>query len=520
MIPKWGCVVTVAWRLRYWRIEGEGRIIVAVDGSYLRVLRSILFLTTIVAVFTGCPYGPFSSQDNPYERSVPVIPNDTLYADDQWYLDSVNAPRAWSVLAERTLEPSILAVIDKQPYGLHEDLAGVYTQDGADFVGGGASPLAFPAAGEITPVNDDHGNHVTGLAAAIADNNTGIAGVSYNRGGDINVRIMPIAMLDDSGFGTVGDLVAAMLYAAGLENGRGIGPAQRADVISMSLGARSLNPTEYALMASVVAAIDDAGVVMVAAAGNGDSGGTPDGVDYPAAFDEVIAVGSVTAALERSSFSDYGPELDIVAPGSSLVSTIGSDEYGALSGTSMATPLVSAAIALQRALIPPLSVNTIRELLRSTAIDLGPVGFDPYYGHGLLDIHGMLAASLVINPYSDLSASRTAPGRVSLTDRIDRIVGDTAVVPEELPVIDGSILLVLFDPEVTGGWEDPAMELERLAAPAGVRWRISVPTGTAITIPLVAEAIVLDGNDRRDAALLLAADPAVHLVTGNRSVIR
>ena len=475
----------------------------------------ILFLVVLTVVLIGCPYGPFSSQDNPYETSVPVTPNDALYEGDQWYLDLINAPRAWSVLSDRTLQPTILGIIDKQPYALHEDLAGVYTQDGVDFVGGGAAPLTFPAAGEITPVDKDHGNHVTGLAAAIAENGLGIAGTAYNRIGAVTVRVMPIAMLDSSGFGTVGDLVAAMLYAAGLENGRGVLPAEPATVISMSLGARSLNPTEFALMAAVVAAIDDAGVLMVAAAGNGDSSGVPDGVDYPAAFDEVVAVGSVTAALERSSFSDYGPELDVVAPGSNVVSTLGAADYGTLSGTSMATPLVSAAVALQRALAPTLSVDMIRELLVSTTIDLGAAGFDELYGHGLMDVHAMLTTSLVINPYGGISPSIVAAPRLPLAERIDRIVADGAVAGDGVAPIEGASILVLFDPNGTAAWDDAALEFDRLAQSAGVRW-LTVP---GIEVPLVGEAVIIDGTDASEAAAILTADPAIHLVSDNRSII-
>lgn len=474
--------------------------------------RAVLVL--LLSLFlSGCPYGPFSSQSNPYDSSVAVVPNDARYLGDQWYLDLVHAPRAWSILDQRPLDAAVLAVIDKQPYALHEDLVGVYTDDGMNFVDGVAVALAFPDPGTITSSSDDHGNHVTGLAAAIAENGTGIAGLAYNRQNHITVRVMPIAMLNSDGNGTVADLVAAMLYAAGLDNGRAVLPSEPADVISMSLGASSLNSLESALMASVVEAITSRGVILVAAAGNG--GG--DGIDYPAAFADVVAVGSVDAEARRSSFSDYGPEIDIVAPGSSIMSSIGFNEYGLLSGTSMATPLVSSAIALVRALVPSLSSSTIYEIMTANAVDLGAAGFDQYYGYGLLDVHAMLASALVVSPYDDLSYNQAEPVIEPLGERIREIVASQAN-PATMEAIElaGSELIVLFDPDVTAKWEDIAGEFSRLAESAGINWR-SIPDGAA---PLVGEAVLRDGKTLTAARSVLLADPAILIVSDNKAIIR
>jgi len=129
---------------------------------------------------------------------------------------------------------------------------------------------------------------------------------------------------------------------------------------------------------------------MVCAAGNDGSYG----IDYPAAYPETIAVGAVTLDLFGrpiiASYSDYGPELDVVAPGGGgarqILSTWINGTYYYSEGTSMATPHVTGIVALMisRGIV---GVENIRNLLRATAIDLGPLGYDIYYGAGLVDAY-------------------------------------------------------------------------------------------------------------------------------------
>ncbi len=472
-------------------------------------MRSIAVIGTLVTllVLGSCRYGPFSSQDNPFDDVNPVTPNDVFYSADQWYLPLVGAPEAWGLVADRSVSPSILAVIDKQPGGLHEDLDGVYTNDGIDFTGGSAEPLVFPEPGTLTP--PDHGNHVTGIAAATSENGVGIAGIAYNRLSAPIVRIMPLAMLDAGGFGTVADLAAAMLYAAGLDSGRGVFPDTRADVINMSLGAQTLGPIEEALLASVVEIISAQGVLMVAAAGN-DGGNA---IDFPAAFADVIAVGAVDQNRVRASFSDTGPELDLVAPGEAILSTINESDYQLLEGTSMASPLVAGSLAVLRAVAPAMSAQTMRTLLETTAVDLGAAGFDDTYGHGLLDMHAMLSGALVVSPYGgslDRASSHTLAA-ATLRDIAARATNGSGAIK-----IAGSELLVLFDPERTGLWQDQETELSDLANAAGISWTSRFTTDA----PVYAEASLAPGQNAETARDVLLADPTVLLVSGNRRVFR
>jgi len=123
--------------------------------------------------------------------------------------------------------------------------------------------------------------------------------------------------------------------------------------------------------------------VVVAAAGNEcTSGNQP---HYPAAFPEVIAVGATDQADQKASFSSIGSYLDFAAPGVGILSTLNNNGYGPKSGTSMATPYVSAAAALTRAAHSNLSAISLCNQLVRTADDLGAPDFDTSFGHGLVD---------------------------------------------------------------------------------------------------------------------------------------
>jgi hypothetical protein len=157
-----------------------------------------------------------------------------------------------------------------------------------------------------------------------------------------------------------------------------------AQVINLSLGGTAPS----AMLEGAVDYADGRGSLVVAAAGN--SPGIP--VLYPAAYANALAVASVDAANQRSSFSSYGPEVDIAAPGSSIYSTFwnGSSTYSYLSGTSMATPHVAGAAALLAGQPGFDSPGVIRAALESTALDLGPLGLDWLYGHGLVQAYAAL----------------------------------------------------------------------------------------------------------------------------------
>ena len=172
-----------------------------------------------------------------------------------------------------------------------------------------------------------HGTHVAGTIAA-NDQNGGVSGVAP----EANLLIVKVLGGED-GSGQYEWIINGMNYAV----------EQKADIISMSLG----GPADVPELKEAVENAVKSGVLVVCAAGNeGDGNDRTEEYSYPAAYNEVIAVGSVSLTRESSEFSNANKEIDLVAPGEEILSTLPDRQYGKLSGTSMATPHVSGALAL------------------------------------------------------------------------------------------------------------------------------------------------------------------------------
>ncbi|HEY65348.1 MAG TPA: S8 family serine peptidase [Caldilineae bacterium] len=307
-----------------------------------------------------------------------LTPDDPLYATHQVaYLGRLQVEQAWDVTTGRP--EVVIAVLDTGVDMSHPDLApGIWTNpgevpdNGLDDDGNGFvdDVHGWDFAGEDADPSDDHGHgtHVAGIAAARINNALGIAGMAGS------VTIMPVDVFN-GGIGTYADLIQAIVYAA--DNG--------ADVINMSLGALSYSRGEEA-------AVEYAwrrGVVLVAAAGNNGN----EAWHYPAAHQHVIGVAATDGADHRAGFSSFGPFVSVSAPGLSVFSTYPEAQYSYMHGTSMATPHVSGLAALLLSYNPTLTNEQVRDLIESTADDLGAEGWDPYYGHGRINAARALAAA-------------------------------------------------------------------------------------------------------------------------------
>lgn len=256
----------------------------------------------------------------------------------------------------------------------------------------------FPLLGIPADQGVSHGTHCSGIVAAVMDNEYMFAGVA---GG--GCKVMPVRVGNAEGTMTLGDVAAGIEYAT----------IAGANVISMSLGGMSSEP-EPAESVAIDFAFDN-GVVLVAASGN--SAGMPfpfgsDSVSYPASASKVIAVGSCDALGNKASFSQYGSMLDVVAPGGAtggmgtisetiwstwVASVAESDEDPSVSpgdhvyyhaeGTSMACPQAAGLCGLILSRDPSLNNAEVRAVLRESAIDLPPVGFDIETGYGQIDAY-------------------------------------------------------------------------------------------------------------------------------------
>lgn len=285
-------------------------------------------------------------------------PNDPYY-DRLWHMGKIYAEEAWD---QTDFDGEVVvAVIDSGIDTLHRDLKNRIFRGGYNFLDNSINAHD----------KDGHGTFVSGIIAGEINNNYGIAGVA----GGFKVKILPLKVTDDKGNANNDDIVRAIDYA--IEMG--------VDVINMSLGGPDYS---YFFDEACQRAID-ANIVVVAAVGNeGDDGHV---LNYPAAYDRVIGVGATDRVDTRASFSNANESVDIVAPGEGIFSTWTNFDlrergfkYG--NGTSYSAPMVSAAAALMKGIDKDLSVGEITNILTSTAIDLGPLGKDIYFGHGLLDM--------------------------------------------------------------------------------------------------------------------------------------
>lgn len=231
------------------------------------------------------------------------------------------------------------------------------------------------------PADDNgHGSHVAGLITA-----DGI--LSNAKGAAPGTGIIAGKVLDSSGSGFFSDIVAGIYWAVdGPDGVYATGDDFNADAISISIGSSS--PYVYkgycdTVMPSMTNAIKYAvskGVLVVVAAGNSGSAG----VSIPGCISYSTTVGAVKTSDSIASFSGRGKAVDITAPGVSLVSAwIGGDSaYATASGTSMATPIVSATVALIKHDHPTYSPSQVESALFKTAKDLGKAGKDTSYGYG------------------------------------------------------------------------------------------------------------------------------------------
>lgn len=250
----------------------------------------------------------------------PIIPSDPDF-NQLWGMKQINAPRAWT---SGTSSPVIVAVIDTGIDYNHRDLKNnVWTSIRGTH---GYNALTDTE----NPLDDNgHGTHCAGTIAAVANNDFGVAGVTWD------VKVMGLKFLDADGSGDDFDAIKCIDYA--IEN--------NAKVLSNSWG----GPTEVPEMEEAIARAQSHGALFIAAASNEHKNNDGPRPSYPSSYDNrnIIAVMSVDPNGAMSSFSNYGARsVDLAAPGRDIRSTLPGNGFGKLSGTSMATPHVAGAAAL------------------------------------------------------------------------------------------------------------------------------------------------------------------------------
>lgn len=268
------------------------------------------------------------------------IPNDPDYVK-QWGLKKVSAEKAWDTT--QGLPEVQIAVVDTGVDYNHPDLVGKVIK-GHDHVDNDADPMD----GNL------HGTHVSGIAAATTDNQTGMAGMAPKS------KILAIRVLDNDGSGSWSSVAAGITEAAD----------KGAEVVNLSLGGSFYS---QALEQAVNYAWSK-GSVVVAAAGN-ENTQLP---SYPAYYKNALAVAATDENDKRARFSNYGHWVDVAAPGTKIYSTVLNGKYDSLNGTSMAAPFVAGIAALVSS--QGKTHQQIRQTIESTADQINGTG--NYWVHG------------------------------------------------------------------------------------------------------------------------------------------
>lgn len=298
-------------------------------------------------------------------------PNDTHFGK-QWHLPQTNLPQAWDLTTGSA--NVVVAVLDTGIKAAHPDFDPARVVAGYDMIsdpsvardGNGRDANPEDVGDLATPQGSSfHGTHVAGTIGARSDNGSGITGVDWA------CRLMHVRVLGRGG-GSISDIADGILFAARLPNGSGQLPAQRADIVNMSLGGPGLS----SVLQQACDAASAAGALLVAAAGN-DNTSQP---SSPAAFDSVLSVGAVDLLGARAPYSNFHSSIDLWAPGGDMTQDRNGDQFpdGVLScmaddqgafffsfenGTSMASPHVAGVAALVKAANPALTAAQIRAVL-------------------------------------------------------------------------------------------------------------------------------------------------------------
>jgi subtilisin family serine protease len=283
-------------------------------------------------------------------RALDTVPVDPGYAPDPWPWQALRLPRAWDVT---TGSASVrIAIVDTGVASGQADLAGRILP-GVDLVGGDESP-------------DDDNGHGTEVATTAAGSMNGGQSV----GACPACSIVPVKVLDASGSGTDANVAAGILWAI----------AHGAQIVNLSLGGGSSDP----VLAAAVAAAVSQGVLVVAAAGNGASSEP----SYPAAYDGVVGVGASDRDGRLFGFSQFGPLVDVAAPGCVTAGDMTNGIAVGLCGTSFSAPLVAGTAGLALAQNPSLTAAQVKALLETTATATGAD-----VRAGVVDAAGVLGVS-------------------------------------------------------------------------------------------------------------------------------
>jgi len=435
-----------------------------------------------------------------------LTPNDTYYLPRQW-----DMYRTWGIRADHAWDVTqgagaVVAVIDTGITN-HSDL-NANILPGYDFIGDvtvsndgdgrDSDPndpgdwVAANQCGGSHPAQNSswHGTHVTGTIAAVANNAQGVAGVAHA------AKVVPLRALGTCG-GYDSDIADAITWAAG-GSVPGI-PANPnpAEVINLSLGGQGAcgTTTQSAINTAV-----GLGATLVIAAGN--SNANTAGFS-PANCNQVIAVGATTNAGTRPDFSNYGPAVDLAAPGSGIFSTNNngttapaSESYASKSGTSMSAPHVAGVAALVQSISTiPKTPAQMEALLKCTATPFPSMASQPI-GTGIVNarsaVNVALSMPLSVSGNGGAVPAQTVGVRTLLAPGPGNASCNTQIFVSANPASPGSLQLQLVAPDGTvyplpplGGFGTQPFTLNLSGEAREGTWKLLVNNASSTTAPML-----------------------------------
>jgi len=422
-----------------------------------------------------------------------ATPNDTNYGL-QWHYQSINLPTAWDTETGAT-NPVTVAVVDTGALLQHPDFQGKLLP-GYDFIsnpqnsGDGDGRDSNPNDPGDTPSGQSsyHGSHVAGTVAAATNNGVGVAGVSWG------AKILPVRVLGIQG-GALSDITDAMLWAAGISVPGVPANPNPAQVINLSLGGSGAC-SQSPIYQDAIDQITAKGVVIVVAAGNDNS----DAALYrPSSCSGVITVGATDLSGSRAPYSNFGPRVDVMAPGGDTSADLNGDGYqdGVLSlnkndttaqfnyifenGTSMAAPHVAGVVALLKSRDPSLTTARALDVLKRSATALsvsactgsGTAKLPEDCGAGLIDAAAALQTlGTTPQPAPDFSLNLS---------------------PSSITLANSSSKNVTLSISKVGGFAD-SVNLSTVGVPTGITVTSSNVSPTQATLTIAVGAAVTKGS--------------------------
>ncbi|MFO1062485.1 MAG: S8 family serine peptidase [Pirellulales bacterium] len=419
-----------------------------------------------------------------FRVTVTATPNDPSYTSE-WGLENngvggkldadIDASEAWDY---GTSSSVVVAVIDSGVDYNHQDLAANIWTNSREIAGNGKDDDGNGYVDDVrgwnfvsnnnNPMDDNgHGTHVAGTIGAVGNNGIGVTGIAWN------VKIMALKFLDSTGSGLLSDAVSAIDYAR--VNG--------AKIINASWGGDGFSSA----LQAAIQRFQNAGGIFVTAAGN-DALNNSTSASYPAnyALSNVISVAASTQSDTLASFSNYGSNVDIAAPGVNILSTVPNNSYARYSGTSMATPHVAGAMALLWGQSPSLTASQLIDLVMNNTdnVLVGPTQ------HGRLNL-GKAAAALhgsrptdTTSPYVTNAVWNISDGTLSTVD----VTFSEPVAPTSMTTPNIKVYGPFGEITITG--------ITALDA-SGTKWRIAFSPQAAVgnyTLNIAPTVTDLAGN--------------------------